>query len=241
MESWWPLEITTSQERGISGSGLKWIAMITMVIDHFGAAILLPLLNLGNLDSFQHSIIFTIYTSMRLIGRLAFPIFCFLLVEGFLRTSSVAKYARRLIIFALISEIPFDLAISQQYFNNDFQNIFFTLLLGLLVMWLSSQSQNRWLAIISVIAASFLAEWLNTDYGAFGVLLIAVIYFWRENRLWQSIIGGVVVSWELTAFISFILTYYYNGERGRWNAKWLYWIYPIHLFIFGLIAKYFIL
>ncbi|MER1991151.1 MAG: TraX family protein, partial [Aerococcus urinaeequi] len=106
-----------NKQGGLSGSTLKWIAMVTMIIDHMGAAILLPLLNSGQLETFDYSLAYTAYTSFRLIGRIAFPIFCFLLVEGFFYTSNKQKYAIRLGIFALISEIPFNLAISQQFFD----------------------------------------------------------------------------------------------------------------------------
>jgi hypothetical protein len=215
--------------------------MVTMIIDHLGAAILLPVLNSGRLDAFDYSLAYTAYTVFRLIGRIAFPIFCFLLVEGFYRTSNKRRYAMRLGIFAMISEIPFNLAISQQYFDMAYQNVFFTLLLGLLAIWLASIINNRWLSAIPIIALAFAAEWLHTDYGLFGVILIGVLYINREHRLLQTLVGAALVLWEVTAPISFVLTYFYNGLRGRYNAKWLYWIYPLHLLLFGLIARYFII
>lgn len=229
---------TNHQMRGLSGSTLKWIAMTTMIIDHIGAAILLPLLNGGMLASFDHSLIYSTYLIFRLIGRIAFPIFCFLLVEGFTHTSNIQKYALRLGGFAILSEIPFNLAFTQSYFSFDHQNVFFTLLLGLIAIWGISKIESKWLQIIPPLIAALAAELLHTDYGSFGVILISVIYIYREKRLWQSILAGVMVSWELTAPISFVLTYYYNDRRGRYNAKWLYWIYPIHLLVFGLIATY---
>lgn len=230
-----------NKQGGLSGSTLKWIAMVTMIIDHMGAAILLPLLNSGQLETFDYSLAYTAYTSFRLIGRIAFPIFCFLLVEGFFYTSNKEKYAIRLGIFALISEIPFNLAISQQFFDLAYQNVFFTLLLGLLAIWLASIMKYRWLGIIPIVLLAIAAEYFNTDYGMFGVILIGALYVTRDQRLIQSFAGAVLVLWEVTAPISFVITYFYNGLRGRYNAKWLYWIYPIHLLIFGLIARYFII
>ena len=93
---------------------LKITALITMIIDHYGAI-------------FQGNII--IY---RIIGRLAFPIYCFLLVEGYTHTSNIKKYASRLIAFAIISEIPFDLAFFGKI-GFEHQNIFFTLFIGCLL------------------------------------------------------------------------------------------------------------
>lgn len=114
-------------KKGISGSTLKMIAIVTMLIDHIGAAVLARLLmvnGLGELDQTNtdaimqwlsaNGALYWMYTVMRMIGRVAFPIFCFLLVEGFLHTHDVKKYAMRLGLFALLSEIPFDLAFSMQ-------------------------------------------------------------------------------------------------------------------------------
>ena len=107
------------KKKGISGSTLKMIAIVTMLIDHIGAAVLARLLmvnGLGELDQTNtdaimqwlsaNGALYWMYTVMRMIGRVAFPIFCFLLVEGFLHTHDVKKYAMRLGLFALLSEIP---------------------------------------------------------------------------------------------------------------------------------------
>ena len=101
---------------GLNGFTLKWIAMLTMLIDHTGM------------------VLFPQYRIFRIVGRLAFPIYCFLLVEGAVHTSNWKKYVSRLILFALISEIPFDLARSGQIVAADAQNVFFTLSFGLLAV-----------------------------------------------------------------------------------------------------------
>ena len=118
---------------GISGSVLKWFAVITMVIDHFGASVLETyVMNvwgrspLGNLFSDHWNELLRVDRILRYIGRPAFPIFCFLLVEGFLHTRDVKKYAMRLGIFALISEIPFDLAVRGKFFDWQYQNVYVT-------------------------------------------------------------------------------------------------------------------
>ena len=111
------------KKKGISGSTLKIIAMITMLIDHIGAAVCMRMMlaeGFGDLNGAAeetikawvtvHADLYSTYYMFRMIGRIAFPIFCFLLVEGFKHTKDAKKYAIRLFAFALISEIPFDLA-----------------------------------------------------------------------------------------------------------------------------------
>ena len=109
----------------VKGSTLKIIALITMLIDHIGAFLIEPyLLNNGVFPfAFDISIIpkefktlYIIYIITRLIGRIAFPIYCFLIVEGFLHTSNLKKYAFNLLLFAFISEIPFNLANSNKLY-----------------------------------------------------------------------------------------------------------------------------
>ena len=136
---------------GISGSVLKWFAVITMVIDHFGASVLETyVMNvwgrspLGNLFSDHWNELLRVDRILRYIGRPAFPIFCFLLVEGFLHTRDVKKYAMRLGIFALISEIPFDLAVRGKFFDWQYQNVYVTLLLGLLTIWALKTQKDVW-------------------------------------------------------------------------------------------------
>ncbi len=142
-----PGMVTAGRKRGISGSTLKLVAIFTMLIDHTAATILQNILvarGMNNLDPTDTQAVMQFYAdnaslnvlmvAMRLIGRIAFPIFCFLLVEGFLHTRNVAKYAIRLALFAAISEIPFDLAFYNKIPANNHQNVFFTLLIGLLTL-----------------------------------------------------------------------------------------------------------
>ena len=131
----------------ISGSVLKMVAITTMLIDHLGAGLLLPLLSLpptSPLSTNDHGISFLFhrylltyefYSLLRITGRSAFPIFCFLLVEGLLHTSSRGKYLLRLLLFSFLSEIPFNLALFGGLRNANHQNVFFTLTIGLAVIW----------------------------------------------------------------------------------------------------------
>lgn len=161
--------------KGISGSTLKLIAIFTMLIDHTAATILDKTLiarGLLSLDPTDTAAVMQFYADngviyganivMRLIGRIAFPIFCFLLVQGFLHTRNVTKYAIRLALFAAISEVPFDLAFKNRILEFSYQNVFFTLLIGLLTLIGfktlkqkvdSSQENKPWLPVLAVLGA----------------------------------------------------------------------------------------
>lgn len=158
------------KRKGMYGSTLKLIAIITMLIDHTAAVIIERILssrgfyNASNdvqaLQDFyvQNASLVIVNMAMRLIGRIAFPIFCFLLVEGFVHTRNKGKYAIRLALFALISEIPFDLAFKGKVLEFGYQNIFFTLLVGLLVMigfhMISEKLRNqKWLPALAIVGA----------------------------------------------------------------------------------------
>lgn len=247
--------------KGITGSTLKMIAILSMLIDHTGAVLLERMLIQRGwyhamwqgeeaLTQFYQSNLglYALYFVMRqIIGRLAFPIFCFLLVEGFLHTRSVLKYACRLGIFAVISEVPFDLAFYGTPFFWGYQNIFFTLLIGLLVMiafrCIAEKLQTRFvlklpLYVLALAAGLVAADLLCTDYGARGVLSIMAIYIFRKVK-WQQILAGCVTFlWEITAPLAFIPIGFYNGKRGIKIKYFFYAFYPIHLFLLYLIAYF---
>lgn len=234
------------KKKGITGSTLKMIAIITMFIDHAAAIILERMLWAQNFSSMA---IFGIYQVMRLIGRLGFPIFCFLLIEGFCHTRNVKKYAGRLFLFALISEIPFDLGFAGNPFYWQYQNVFFTLLIGLLVLigFRFAERKQEWHKVICfafdflVLAGGmYLADWLMTDYGGMGVLTIAAMYLFRKNKMLEAGIGCTILtimSWtEATSFFVLLPVRQYNGERG-WSLKWFFYVfYPAHIFLLYLIA-----
>ncbi len=135
-------------KRGIPGSTIKIIAVAAMLIDHIAGALIVRMLTeegLIALDAggylkgalywlLESGLIYIIYSVMRLIGRLGFPIFCFLLVEGFQKTGNLKKYILRLGLFALISEVPFDLAFSGRFLEFGYQNVYFTLFIGILAL-----------------------------------------------------------------------------------------------------------
>ncbi len=223
---------------GFSGSTLKLMAIIIMLIDHTGATVIHSIAALpAVLRDHELRVLWQqIYNVSRSIGRLAFPIFCFLIVEGFIHTRSLSRYALRLFLFALISEIPFDIALKGSWYYPSSQNVFFTLLIGLLVLigirYLTDNGTRRLLlALIPLAAGMALAWWLKTDYSYKGVFLIAVLYLLRNSRLYQCIGGAAAISWELPAPLAFIPIYFYNGERGFSMKYFFYFFYPVHLMI----------
>lgn len=232
--------------RCLSGSTLKIIAICAMAIDHFAGSILfygilLPAAPISPGTSVW--IWYRIYQALRFIGRIAFPIFCFLLVEGFLHTSNRKKYAFRLFIFALVSEIPFDLALFGSAFYWEAQNVFFTLLIGLLVIWGMEKADftpyQFPLYAVFIGAGSLLAWLMKTDYDYKGVILIAVLYFFRYQPDLRTLAGCISLLWEAPACLAFIPLNLYNGKRGISLKYFFYLFYPVHLLLFAGILKFF--
>ncbi len=237
----------------IKGSTLKIIAVITMITDHIGASVLQVMLNdaglIGTVALGIEAILkiegegrtlAIIWWFMRIvIGRIAFPIYCFLLIEGFIHTKNIARYSLRLFVFALISEVPFDLALFHKAYTPMYQNVFFTLLIGLLTMWGLSKVKSRLngniiLSLLIIAAGLVLAEGLNTDYGAAGVLFILLLYLYRYNKSMQLVVGcvsGILILQEMAAPLSFLFISAYNGERGLKLKYLFYTIYPVHLIL----------
>lgn len=248
------MQTMENQTRGISGSTLKLIALVTMLIDHIGAVVLWRMILtlsyggtiLGGAWQPEIGKLLDVYNAMRLIGRIAFPIYCFLLVEGFQRTHSRWKYVLRLGIFALVSEIPFDLALSGSLMDVSYQNVFFTLLLGLCAMigsdkvteWCGcipdrvwSRAAGYFLSGVVTAAMALTAYMLHTDYQAVGVVCIMVLYLFRSNKWGQAMAGAISFLWESTASLAFIIILCYNGKRGVKLKYIFYLFYPLHLLI----------
>ena len=239
-----------AKKTGLTGSHLKWIAIITMFIDHIGAALLeiglLPKIADAVLAGNSFDYIMADYhfwygfdDVLRSIGRLAFPIFCFLLVEGFLHTKNIKKYALRLGLFALISEIPFDLAFNEKILEASYQNVFFTLFIGLLVLIGLKYFEETlpphisWLRFIVALTGILLAMFLRTDYDAFGVMLIFLLYEFRSLPKLRCIAGALLMLFNsTTGCLAFLLIWFYNGERGKQLPKYFFYaFYPAHLLL----------
>ena len=198
----------------LSGTALKRIACLSMLVDHLGASLLEN--GLFRCSAIDPRLV-GLDQLLRLVGRLAFPIYCFLLVEGFLHTHDLKKYALRMLGFALISEWPFDWAFfSGVYWGH--QNVYFTLLLGLLAMKAldTYQTPERKPA------------------------LKGILYMTRKDKRAQCIAGAVFSLFEPVAPLAFGLVWFYSGERGGSSKleQWaFYWFYPAHIFVLGILTN----
>lgn len=244
---------------GINGAVLKWVAIITMLIDHFGAAVFVIFTSyyrMGGQEAFLHADL--IYKILRSIGRTAFPIFCFLMVEGFFHTKHLERYIGRMFLFCILSEIPFDLAIYDNWYDFKSQNVYWTLLLGLLAMTMmewakkrmsqktvseeKSAGSNLFMQRLVLIGIAFLfiliAYLMQTDYDMSGVALILIFYLFYQEKETKLIVGYLSMIWEYWCFPGFILMYFYNGKRGRQPKYFFYLFYPCHLLLLYLLRIY---
>ena len=221
---------------------MKLIAVVCMLIDHLAAFYLfkLPVMHTELFMLGHHAV--TPLLMMRLVGRLAFPIFAFLIVEGFLHTRSRVRYGRNLLIFALLSELPWNLIHSGTW-HYPSQNVFFTLLLGYLGLcaleYFKDDSRRLLASLLGLLVASVL---MRADYGCSGYGFILLLYVLRENRILQAIIGSCVLGSRWIAGLAFIPINMYNGERGFVKgpvAKYLFYLfYPLHLLVIYLLRVY---
>ena len=222
--------------RILDGTTLKGIAMISMVFDHVG-------------DMFFPELMWP-----RMIGRLAMPIFCFFIAEGFSHTRDKKKYLCRLGVFALISEIPFDLAFEGRL-GLAHQNIMLTFFLAVLALLLFDRIRGgknpeekqipigkTVLAVLAVAAIAALALLLRADYTIFAVIAVFLFYVLRQKHpLLRSGVGVAflaltrTVGYYCATGLSFIPLALYNGKKGR-GLKWLFYgFYPGHLLLLAAI------
>lgn len=214
---------------------LKIIAVISMLIDHIGAYIF-P-------DAYW----------LRCIGRLAFPIFAFFIAEGMRYTRSRKRYVLTLLVFAIISQIPYGFLREFYYLN-----ILFTFLIAIFAIFLiENYKKNETLYMIYLLllgSVLLFVEFLNiVDYGIFGVLLILVFYFVKDKKLSLSLGAACLVlltlkmmlfagftlrsTVQFLSILSLLLLYFYNGNKGKVNLKWLFYIfYPMHLLVILIIT-----
>lgn len=217
----------------LNAAALKWIAIFSMTVDHIGA-VLLPYTGNDRLIELYHN-----------VGRLAFPIFAFLLVEGYRHTSNKRKYLTYLLIFACISEIPFDLAFAATVFDPEYQNIFFTLTLSLIAIWAADSINTNtphitWLLrILCVTSCAVISELLHADYGIWGPIVVFLFYcaYSRTTTIIAATLAACIQYTTPAIFFAPIIIGLYNGKRGRQNKWFFYIFYPAHLLVLYGIAS----
>lgn len=227
------------RRKGISQEVLKLIACVTMLIDHIGVALVPELW-------------------LRLVGRIAFPIYCFLLAEGVHYTRNPKRYALRLMVGALLSELPFDLVLAG-FPTWYYQSVMLTLLMGFFALELMKKCPTLALKALAVVPFALLAEWMNTDYGGAGVLLIGLFGITKDmprKRLIQlaglavlcylmpgisiQVLPGLRVPVELFGLLAMIPISLYSGRKQTDNraVQWgFYLFYPVHLTVLYLLGR----
>lgn len=216
---------------------IKIIAVITMLLDHI-----------------RYAFPETNFTIFGLIGRISYPLFAFVLTEGYIHTKSKKEYVKRLIVFGLISQIPFMLFRSMIGKNEwKMLNIMFTLLFGFAGIACFDKIKNKWFSIPILIGIAILGDIVRVDYGWYGILFIYIFYIFKKQKavILPASIALVVIYYAsiykmnffsntiylqiIFTLISLIPIFTYNGEKGRSMKKFFYWFYPLHLLILYLI------
>ena len=229
---------------GLSANALRLIAMVGMLLDHVWGTLLS-----GGLW-------------MTCVGRLVFPIYAFQLTEGFFRTAHRKQYLRRLLVFALISEIPFNFMMAGGWLYPFHQNTIFTLALGLWAVSILEELRDKRVGLgkglLLLAAAALLSVVGFPDYGWQGVLTVVLFYVMRGHRLaWLGQLAGMVVihcflfegqtlPWlfdlplQSFAVLALIPIWLYNGQLGRGGKTFrqaAYWYYPLHMIALAIIRR----
>ena len=226
-----------SKVQFLSGAWLKLIAILSMLIDHVNKALIYP-----NLTS-NDGVLTVVSNLFDIIGRIAFPLFCFLLVEGFFKTRCRKKYLLNLLIFGVISEVPFDMFTTASFFNMNWNNVMFTLAFVLITIWIIDILKERmqklpkalwyFASFIIVIIMCIAAMYLSLDYEHHAILIGYFFYLFHDVPLLAIPFGYASMYTQPWALLGFGLTLTYNGKRGKQNKMLNYWFYPAHLLILG--------
>ena len=249
------------KNKGLSQESLKLIACVTMLIDHIGAALVVPTMDIYNSNVELYTTMAWINLVMRCIGRIAFPIFCFLLVEGVSHTRNPKKYVQRLAIGMLLSEIPFDLAFFGDGISWAHQSVMVTLLLGCIMVLMMNRSKGFW-KLLWIVPFYYAAEWLHTDYAGEGILMIALFALakGRKHEKWLQLAVMLLMYWDLSwemryfnldvrvpmnrlPLMAAIPILCYDGRKLTYSKKvqWVFYLfYPVHIAVLCLLKLVFV-
>ena len=210
----------------LDGTKLKLIAMLSMILDHVG-------------DNFFPEMVW-----MRIIGRMALPIFAFCIAEGYAHTRDQVRYLKRMGLFALASEVPFDLVTAGKVLEFSHQNVMFTFFWAILGLMLFEKITARKTKAAPVCGAALILAFLvgalvlRTDYNILAVGLIFIYYLLRRRApilnnaaaaAYHVLLRNMGIYWF--GLLGFIPVLFYNGKRGR-GLKWLFYVfYPGHLLL----------
>lgn len=254
-------------KKGISQEALKLMGCISMLIDHIGYTIIYRLyLHCAAIHGFETmgDVMpepvrrwYTLYWLCRIIGRLALPVFAFLLVEGIQHTRDRKKYALRLAVGAVLAEIPYNMVVSGEIFWGE-QSIMLTLLLGFGAVVSMERCRKLAWKPVAMLPFALLGKLLMVDYGWAGVVLIALFdlsrYAYRKNliRTCGMIVlfhymsgtvfqlGGISLPMQVFGALSMLFIARYDGRKltGSPAVRWAFYLfYPVHLLILWLIGS----
>ena len=205
-----------------------------MLIDHVNKALIYPNLNGG--------ILLHISDLFDILGRIAFPLFAFFIVEGYFKTRNRKKYLLNLLLFGVISEVPFDMFTSATFFNPRFNNVMFSLALCLITIGIIDVLKTKmphilwyFISLIIIAVMCLVAMFLAVDYDYHAIIIVYLLYVLYNKPVLSVILGYLSIIKELWAFLGFGFILMYNGERGKQNKWFNYLFYPVHLLILGII------
>jgi hypothetical protein len=217
---------------------IKVIAIISMVVDHIG------------LFFFPNLII------LRMIGRVAFPLFAWLIANGAHHTKNIEAYLNRLFIFALISQVPYYYASKLVFPDFNKLNILFTLFIGLLAIKYLKETNSKLIKFLLVIFAPLAGHLINVDFGAIGVVSIIFFFVFFENKkmmvlsqsiiyLFQPLIGLAgdtliepnnvhlyYILFTPVILLTLVIIFFYNNQEGRKMKYFFYLFYPLQYIVF---------
>lgn len=239
----------------ITADGLKMFACVTMLIQYIGIVIVEK--GIIHLEQYtqaglseamaEDSRLMTwagVGSVMQLVGGLALPIFAFLLVEGFLNTSDYKKYLMSMVLFALISEVPYDFAMSGRLWDWSGQNAMTGMCISLLMLYFLRMFQERKgfergvIQAVIVVCAVIWAALFRVQYGLCTVLLTAIFYIFYARNVLKTVLGIIVSLLYVTGPLSFYGIWCYTGERRDRLPKYAYYaFYPLMLLVLGVISR----
>ena len=238
------------REIGFSHNVLIIIAMFTMFLDHFALIIIQG----GKLYGYDYSLYqnaiklpearkwITIYMVLRILESISFPIYTFLIVEGFRKTSNVFKYIMRILTLAIVSELPFDLMIFNKINIDCFQaqNVVWTYFIALIMLSILRLMHNLPVAltIFPATIAGVITYFMRTDYWLEGIILVYIFYIFRRDLNMKCLLAFIVIFFMTLkdyyglGIFSMFFIYFYDGTKGILDLKRIHYIfYPLHILI----------